>query len=451
MRALFVSLVLLGTVGAGCFGGGDLKAEPTATMFTSAAVGRDAAHAAAEARATGAVLIEVWGSELVAGRPLPAHVVKDPFYAYMADAADGAYVSPDEADPNPGDGLVEHWQWTFRMPQGGFYEVVTQADRVETSREKASIPDDPGDPVPDDALFDNTRLLGALPASWSQGNYSGEGPRWVLNAEDDVIPEGPKWFVLGKEGGDGRAIIYIMDGRTGTLDHVLPREAASAGGGLLLDRCTNYGGVFPVAMDAARAALPADFEPIPSPNDPAGGATLYVLFLQCADSAVDGNATGPVLVAYTELAVVPPEVLRLPGITEYTVPLAMGASVDAVASRLNHYRLGIAGRSTTTDVLDSGLNGRTLRMAFAGVSLEIDIVHVQRDTTLTNGDFALIGVQDGVARTLIQAHSGGGVAGDAAAFMQSEGLPLLEQARPANRAFSVEGFTLSFGLAKTVA
>ncbi len=219
---------------------------------------------------------------------------------------------------------------------------------------------------------------------------------------------------------------------------------------LTLDGCTNHGGVFPVPMAGARAALPEGFEPIPSPSDPAGGATLYVLFLVCEGSSVDGNDTGPANVAYAELAVVPPDALKLPGVSDYTVPLAIGASAEPVADRLALYRLGIAGRSTVSDVVETG-SGGTFKMTFEGVTLEIDAVAGPPAGALADGAFALVGVQDGAARTVVQARSQGGQAAEGAAVLRSEGLPLLQESRNVNRGFSVSGFTLSFELAATLA
>ena len=219
---------------------------------------------------------------------------------------------------------------------------------------------------------------------------------------------------------------------------------------LVLSGCTNFGGVFPVPMADAVAALPAGFAPVASPNDPAGGATLYILFLECEGSQVDGNDTGGVNVAYAELAVVPPAEYTLPGISDYTVPLAIGAGNKAVGDRLALFMLGKAGPSTVTDVTDATPGPRKARMVVDGVTLDLTCQFAGEAGTLQDGGFALIGVQDGVVKTVVQAFSQGGSAAEGTVTQQSAGLPILEQARPVARGFTVTGFTLTFALANTV-
>jgi hypothetical protein len=225
-----------------------------------------------------------------------------------------------------------------------------------------------------------------------------------------------------------------------------PATASAGLPTLTLDGCRNFGAVFPVAMDTARAALPAGFEPVPTPSDPAGGATLYVLALRCEGSSVDGAATGPVDAAYAELAVVPPAERAVAGRTDATVPLVFTASVPAVGEALAALGFGIAGpgevgwaeHTGAGDlIVSAGVGGAsfTLRGAYSPASL----------ATAGSGGFVLYGAQDGqVVSTVLGEASGGGEAVDAAVTLESAGLDLLAAARPAARGFSVSGFSLSF-------
>jgi hypothetical protein len=218
-----------------------------------------------------------------------------------------------------------------------------------------------------------------------------------------------------------------------------------------LSDCTNFGGVFPVDVAAARAALPAGFEPVVSPNDPAGGATLYILFLQCAGSSVDGNDTGPTVAAYAELAVVPPTEFRLDGISDYTVPLAFGAGSQAIGQRLADFGLGLAGMATTTDVTDGQPGPQRLRLVVGDVTLDLTgQMSPQDGQGLGDGSFALVGVQDGAVRSVVRGQSQGGTAVQGTVTHQSTGLPILEGARPIALGFSVQGFSLTFELARSL-
>lgn len=222
----------------------------------------------------------------------------------------------------------------------------------------------------------------------------------------------------------------------------------SAQGSLVLSDCMNVGGVFPVPMEAASAQLPQGFEPVVSPNDPAGGATLYMIFLQCGGSSVDGQDTGGVTLAYAELAVTPPDEHRLPGVSDYTVPLVMGVGAEQARERLASFGLGLVGPATVTDVLESGPGPQRLRMVVDDVAIDLAAqLSPQEATPLAEGDFALIGVQDGTVRSVVRGHASAGSAVQGGVTQQSAGLPLFAQARPTAVGFSVAGFTLTFALA----
>lgn len=221
---------------------------------------------------------------------------------------------------------------------------------------------------------------------------------------------------------------------------------------LVLSGCTNFGGVFPVPVADAQAALPPGFTPVQAANDPAMGATMYILTLRCEGSSVDGNDTGPTFVTYAELTTVPPDAFKLEGITDYTVPLAIGASVDAVDARLKEFGLAHAGATTTSDIQDNRPGPYSGRMVVDGITLQVTTqTSSQNGAALASGDFALIGAQDGVVHSIVRGHSEGGSATQATATQQSTGLPIFANARPVALGFSVTGFTLTFELAATFA
>lgn len=216
---------------------------------------------------------------------------------------------------------------------------------------------------------------------------------------------------------------------------------------LTLDDCVNFGGVFPVPMDAARAALPPGFEPVPAAatTDPTGGATMYVLGLRCAGSTVDGVDTGSVDLAYAELAVVPPADAAVDGRSDCTVPLVFVASVPAVGQALADLRLGVAGAGDVGWAEHTGVADLIVAADLGGVSFTLRGAYSPAPPTdLGSGDFVLYGVQDGQLRSTVLASAQGGAAVDAPVTLEAAGDDVLAQARPATRGFSVGGFSLEF-------
>jgi hypothetical protein len=276
-------------------------------------------------------------------------------------------------------------------------------------------------------------VLALLVAGCSGGQGRGK--------DDASTPGDPSTGTVSGTGTNG------VGGADGNV--TVPASNMTTAPSLELSDCTNFGGVFPVPMADAQAALPAGFTPVASPNDPAGGATLYILFLDCGGSKVDGNDTGPVALEYAELAVVPPANYTLPGISDYTVPLAIGAGTQAVADRLAEFMLGHAGKPSVMDVTDGAPGPRKARMVIDGVTLDLTGQFGGQASTLRDGGFALIGVQDGAVKSVVQAYSQGGSATQGTVTQQSSGLPVLQQARPLAVGFSVTGFSLSFTLATT--
>lgn len=225
-----------------------------------------------------------------------------------------------------------------------------------------------------------------------------------------------------------------------------PPAASPAGPLLTLDGCRNFGAVFPVAVETARAALPAGFEPVVTPSDPAGGATLYVLGVRCTGSSVDGAATGPVDVAYAELAVVPPAEHAVAGRSDATVPLAFAASSAPVGVALAELGFANAGLGEVGWAEHGGVGDLVVTASVGGVSFTLRGAYAPGPAGgVGSGDFVLYGVQDGAVRTTVLGTAAGdATAVDAAVTLEAAGLDVLEAARPAARGFSVDGFSLRF-------
>lgn len=198
-------------------------------------------------------------------------------------------------------------------------------------------------------------------------------------------------------------------------------------------------------MDAARAALPAGFEPVPTPSDPAGGATLYVLGVRCASSSVDGQATGEATLGYAELAVVPPAEAAVPGLSDATVPLLFAATPEPLGEAFARLRLGQVGFGTVGWAEHAGQGDAIVSVALGGASFTLRGAAAPTPPAgLGSGDFVLYGVQDGEVRATVIGSAAGGEAVEAAVTLESAGIPLLGDARPVVRGFSVAGFSLQF-------
>jgi hypothetical protein len=207
--------------------------------------------------------------------------------------------------------------------------------------------------------------------------------------------------------------------------------------------CTNFGGVFPAPMAAAQALLPDGFTPLPAAGDPQGGATLYVLVLTCDDAAIDGTSIGRGLLAYEELAVVPDAAHTVKGITDYTVPLLFSAAPDSLAGAFEALHLGKAG-GVSFAVHASGTLEAHGSVGADGFSLTGQPIQAP-PTALGPGAFVVFGVRDRQVVSAVNSTSAGGSALQAPVILQAEGdPPLIAQARPATRGFTVSGFTLHY-------
>ena len=215
-----------------------------------------------------------------------------------------------------------------------------------------------------------------------------------------------------------------------------------------LDGCRNVGGVFPVPMDAARAALPDGFEPVAA-DDPQGGAVLYAIAVDCAGSSVDGNDTGPAFLGYAELAVTPPADLIVDGVTDCTVPLFFATSNSALGLVVETLGLGLAGQSesssrtnvTYDDVVQQG----QMRLVLQGITLQLTYAFAGPPTgSVASGSFVLYGVQDGQVRSVLKGTSSDGTAVQGPVLLQAAGVPVASQARQPALGFSADGFSLAF-------
>jgi hypothetical protein len=218
-----------------------------------------------------------------------------------------------------------------------------------------------------------------------------------------------------------------------------------AGPSVTIEGCTNFGGVFPVPMAAAKAVLPDSLTPVPAASDPQGGATLYVLALKCDGSSVDGASLGPALLAYEELAVTPDAAHAVKGISDYSVPLLFTAQPEGLGQALARLMLGKAGAgglswaSTATGAITAQgtLDGDGFTLAGQTVPTP--------PVGLPSGAFVLFGVQDKQVKSVVNGTSQHGTFVQAAVTLQGQGnAPLIGQAQPATRGFSVNGFTLHY-------
>ena len=215
---------------------------------------------------------------------------------------------------------------------------------------------------------------------------------------------------------------------------------------LELTGCTNYGGVFPVPMASATAALPSGFTPIPAANDPQGGATLYAIIVECTASKVDGNDTKAARLGYAELAVTPPANLVLDGVTDCTVPVFFASSNDEVAKAL--LDLGISGRahsSSSTDVTDGMDHSYQASFTIGDATVQLTVDIAGPDTgQVASGSFMVYGVQDGKLTTILKGTSSDGGARQGPALLQAAGTPVAKDARQGALGFSAAGFSLTY-------
>lgn len=221
--------------------------------------------------------------------------------------------------------------------------------------------------------------------------------------------------------------------------------APGTGSRIELRGCTNFGAVFPVPDAAAQALLPDGFKTVPAAGPPQG-ATLYVITLQCTESIIQGVPQGSMLLAYEELAVVPDDAHKVSGVTDYTVPLLLAGSdelLDAFAGmQLSKGATGsrsITWTNTGTGTFQGGgsIEGNGFTASAQAIAAP--------PTALASGAFVVFAVKDKKVVQAIDGASAGGQALDAAVTLQVEGNPpLLSQAQPAARGFSVTGFSLSY-------
>jgi hypothetical protein len=215
-----------------------------------------------------------------------------------------------------------------------------------------------------------------------------------------------------------------------------------------LEGCTNYGGVFPVAMAAAQAALPEGFTPVASATDPQGGATLYAIVLACGNATVDGGRVGPALVGYAELAVTPPAKLVVDGVTDCTVPVFFASSNRALGQALGELKLGLSGPATNAGSSAVGVEGdgtyqANLALGDASLTLSMGLAGPATGSVAA-GSFVVYGVQDGKVQSILKGASTAATAQQGPLLLQAPGVPVAKDARQGALGFSASGFTLSF-------
>jgi hypothetical protein len=211
-----------------------------------------------------------------------------------------------------------------------------------------------------------------------------------------------------------------------------------------LDGCRNFGGVFPVPVESAQAVLPPGFEPVPTPSDPAGGATLYVLGLRCEGSSVDGVVTGASDLLYAELAVVPAADQRIRGLDDCTVPVLFASGNAAVGEALARLRLGLAGAGEVAWAEHTGAGDVIVAATLGGASVTLrgTVASAEPAASLGDGSFAVYAVQGGAVQAALRGHATSGTVQHAAATLEAAGAPApIGDARPAASGFTATGFS----------
>lgn len=213
-----------------------------------------------------------------------------------------------------------------------------------------------------------------------------------------------------------------------------------------LHACRNLGGNFAVPFARAAAALPAGFEPMPTRGGRRAGAVFYVIAVHCRQGIVDGRRLGPSWLVYAELPVAPDPAAAIPGITDYTVPLAFTARPAALARAFAAHGLGDGSVARITGSLPHKHSGAQLRVE-AGV-LGFSLLGRTWNALQPGpgaGRFALFGVRDGrVTHTLIGSTTAAGMRQGPLHLEVRGGPALLDAASPQARGFSLDGFDLTF-------
>ncbi|HUR60938.1 MAG TPA: hypothetical protein VM286_01055 [Candidatus Thermoplasmatota archaeon] len=234
-----------------------------------------------------------------------------------------------------------------------------------------------------------------------------------------------------------------QSGPTGQDPGTAPSADPAAGPRIVLKECKNFGAVFPVPDAAAQALIPEGFRTVPAAGPPAG-ATLYVMVVNCQEASFGGVSVGDATFVYEELAVVPDDAHKVAGISDYTIPVMVAVNPEALADAMEARAWAAPpGRSTSwTDLSEGTLSGGG---SAKGDGFTLTAHAAGSPTALPSGSFVVFGVKDRQVVTTTVGTSEGGQALSAAALLQVEGSPpLLEQATPAARGFSVSGFALTF-------
>ena len=213
---------------------------------------------------------------------------------------------------------------------------------------------------------------------------------------------------------------------------------------IVLSQCENFGGNFAVPFEAAQAALPEGFEPLPTTGGRNAGAVFYVIAVRCADGSLGGRSLGEVQLAYAEIAATPSEQAQFDGLADATVPILITATPNELAEAFAELQFGDSGPGSI--VWQSGASGTEVQFTLGEAMVTLSgQVPSEPASELGAGSFALFGVRDRQILSRVRGEAGAALSSRGPVNLQSSGGPaLLGQAAPAARGFVSRDFDLGF-------
>ena len=211
-----------------------------------------------------------------------------------------------------------------------------------------------------------------------------------------------------------------------------------------LSQCENFGGNFAVPFDAAQAALPEGFEPLPTTGGRNAGAVFYVIAVRCAEGRLGGRSLGEVQLAYAEIAATPSEQAQFDGLADATVPIMFTATPGSLAEAFAALQFGDSGPGSI--VWQSDASGTEVQFTVGEAMVTLTgQVPAEPASELGAGSFALFGVRDRQILSRVRGEAGAARSTRGPVNLQSSGGPaLLGQAAPAARGFVSRDFDLGF-------
>lgn len=211
-----------------------------------------------------------------------------------------------------------------------------------------------------------------------------------------------------------------------------------------LSQCENFGGNFAVPFDAAQAALPEGFEPLPTTGGRTAGAVFYVIAVRCAEGRLGGRPLGEVQLAYAEIAATPSEQAQFDGLADATVPILFTATPGALAEAFAELKFGDSGPGNI--VWHSDASGTEVQFTIGEAMVTLSgQVPAEPASELGAGSFALFGVRDRQILSRVRGEAGAALSARGPVNLQSSGGPaLLGEAAPAARGFVARDFELGF-------